>query len=397
LAESNRLYAGLFGYTVSDITIKNVGVNIHPNGITSTLINNTHGSSFAGGLISNSSSATIANCYVTGDITAITTNDLNFSYVYAGGLVGNSENVTIENCYTMCNIVAIATSGWAYAGGLVSKSIQTSIVNSYATGDVIAGSTVSYAGGLIGNSSIVDIKSCYRLNNQTIIGDITNEIGMPLTHEEMQNRDLFVGWNFQTIWNSNSNINRGYPYLTIRDFVHPIITISVQPENKNVTQGKIEGNLTIEAYITSNQTLDYQWYQCLNTIPDLSIDDLVGTGDSFAIPLELTAGTYDYYCVVSGAADTKNVISNIATVTVNAPLVITPVSVTLSAFITQFNGNKNDLTITVTEHFSDGSINVITKTFAINNNATGTYQVNNYNIYVDTKGNTQIRACYIAE
>ena len=73
----------------------------------------------------------------------------------------------------------------------------------------------------------------------------------------------------------------------------------------------------------------------------------------------------------------------------------TLIGVTPSAFVTKLNGNKNDLTITVTELFSNKSTNAITKTFSINNNAAGTYQVGNYKIYVDTKGNTQIRECYI--
>jgi hypothetical protein len=71
-----------------------------------------------------------------------------------------------------------------------------------------------------------------------------------------------------------------------------------------------------------------------------------------------------------------------------------PVEPTVSAFVTKLNGNKNDLTITVIEN-PTGTPNEIKKTFSINNNAAGTYQVGNYNVYVDTKGNDQIRACYI--
>ena len=71
--------------------------------------------------------------------------------------------------------------------------------------------------------------------------------------------------------------------------------------------------------------------------------------------------------------------------------------VTPSAFVEKLNGNKNNLTITVTETNSDGTTDNITKTFSIDNNAAGTYVVGLYKVYVDTKGNTQIRACYIVE
>jgi uncharacterized repeat protein (TIGR02543 family) len=71
------------------------------------------------------------------------------------------------------------------------------------------------------------------------------------------------------------------------------------------------------------------------------------------------------------------------------------VNVTPMAEVTKLTGNKNDLTITLTEELSDGTINTLTKAFNIDNNATDTYTVGSYKVYVDTKGNTQIRACYL--
>ncbi|MCL2163210.1 MAG: C69 family dipeptidase [Oscillospiraceae bacterium] len=66
-----------------------------------------------------------------------------------------------------------------------------------------------------------------------------------------------------------------------------------------------------------------------------------------------------------------------------------------AASIEKLNGNKNNLTITVTEYYLSGRTSVFTETFSIDNNAAGTYQVGDYMVYVDTKGNTQIRECYI--
>ena len=71
------------------------------------------------------------------------------------------------------------------------------------------------------------------------------------------------------------------------------------------------------------------------------------------------------------------------------------VSASPSAYVEKLNGNKNNLTIKITENFSDGNVNIIEATFSINNNAADTYQVGMYKVYVDTKGNTQIRQCYI--
>jgi len=69
--------------------------------------------------------------------------------------------------------------------------------------------------------------------------------------------------------------------------------------------------------------------------------------------------------------------------------------VTPTASVNKLNGNQNDLTITVTEVYSNGLANVISEKIKINNNAAGTYSVGAYKVYVDTKGNDQIRACYI--
>jgi hypothetical protein len=75
--------------------------------------------------------------------------------------------------------------------------------------------------------------------------------------------------------------------------------------------------------------------------------------------------------------------------------VVKIVSATPTASVKKLTGNKNDLTITITEKLSDGTINVLSKTFSIDNNAAATYTIGSYKVYVDTKGNTQIRACYI--
>ena len=62
-----------------------------------------------------------------------------------------------------------------------------------------------------------------------------------------------------------------------------------------------------------------------------------------------------------------------------------------SAVVTKLKGNSNELTITVNETRIDGSTTTVTKTFTIKNNAAGTYKVGEHKVYVDTKGNTQVR------
>ncbi|GAA1869169.1 hypothetical protein GCM10009687_41120 [Asanoa iriomotensis] len=66
-----------------------------------------------------------------------------------------------------------------------------------------------------------------------------------------------------------------------------------------------------------------------------------------------------------------------------------------SAVVKKLTGNTNELTITVTQTHVDGSESPVTATFTIDNNAAGTYTVGDYRVYVDTKGNTQVRSISI--
>ena len=66
-----------------------------------------------------------------------------------------------------------------------------------------------------------------------------------------------------------------------------------------------------------------------------------------------------------------------------------------SASVEKLTGNKNNLTVNVTEYYTDGSTKIFERTFSIDNNAAASYDVGPYRVYVDTKGNIQIRECYI--
>ena len=69
--------------------------------------------------------------------------------------------------------------------------------------------------------------------------------------------------------------------------------------------------------------------------------------------------------------------------------------VTTSAVVKQLKGNQNELTVTVVESFPHHASIVYTKTFMIDNNVEGYYEFGGYTVFVNTKGNTQIRDCFI--
>jgi len=71
------------------------------------------------------------------------------------------------------------------------------------------------------------------------------------------------------------------------------------------------------------------------------------------------------------------------------------VRATPTAWVKKLNGNTNELYITVTETYCNGKTIKTELMFSIKNNAEGFYQVGPYRVFVDTKGNDQIRQIYI--
>ena len=68
-----------------------------------------------------------------------------------------------------------------------------------------------------------------------------------------------------------------------------------------------------------------------------------------------------------------------------------------AAWVRVFPGNMNELFITVTEYYCNGTDKDIEAAIFIRNNAASTYNVGSYKVYVDTKGNDQIRQLYIVK
>ena len=117
----------------------------------------------------------------------------------------------------------------------------------------------------------------------------------------------------------------------------------------------------------------------------------VGAGETIEIEVFVrtaTGAAADFDLTVVASSET-----NAAKIATAGLKVIT--DVVPSASVKKQNGNKNDLTVNVTEFYNDGTKTVFTQVFSIANNAEGVYAVGEYKVYVDTKGNDQIRACYL--
>ena len=173
---------------------------------------------YAGGVLGNAFSSTITNCYNTGNITASSSKS---SDAIAGGITGLFSISTITNCYNMGNIDASSSSGASnvYAGGIAGDSslFSTSITNCYTIGKITAvSSRLTYVGGLVGYLGYFSsIENSYYINNISNAnkGNGTLINVKALSENEMKNKNNYVGFDFDTVWAIDPNINNGYPYF----------------------------------------------------------------------------------------------------------------------------------------------------------------------------------------
>ncbi len=177
-------YAGLFGTTSLSANIRNIGLlNVN---ITSSSSSNTYTDfSYAGGLVG-SNSATITNCYSTGNISSSSPNASDS----AGGLVGiNNDDGIISNSYSTGNVSSSSSIDFfSSAGGLVGFN-NGSISNSYSTENTV--DSTFYTGGLVG------------INNDS--GGITNSYSTGIVSSSSADSSSVggvVGFNKGSITNS---------------------------------------------------------------------------------------------------------------------------------------------------------------------------------------------------
>lgn len=101
---------------------------------------------------------------------------------------------------------------------------------------------------------------------------------------------------------------------TVWAWISPEVTVTAHPKGASVTEGSITGNLTVTA--ASDGALSYQWYKCEDENGKGAVKIADATATTFAIPKDLTAGTYYFFAkvIVDGIASTD---TDVATVVVS--------------------------------------------------------------------------------
>ena len=203
---------GLFAYLGRDGQIKNLGMeNLN--------VNATNGDC-VGGLVGYNWRGTIANCYLTGNISGcgvvgglVGDNDGTINSCsstgsvsgefYVGGLVGLNYG-TITCCYSTGRVSGTKDR----IGGLVGSNYPGTVNNCYSTGSVLGatdvGGLVGYGGGVV--NSFWDIETSGRLESE---GG-----GIGKTTEEMKTASTFFSWgvcSYEGIWTIDDG--NDYPRL----------------------------------------------------------------------------------------------------------------------------------------------------------------------------------------
>ena len=308
---------GLFSW-INRAVIKNLGV-------TNCLI---FGKTDVAGLAGTArDSAVILDCYVTGKIKAAEHN--------AGGLVGTQIGGAIRNSFSSASIVCTDINGGGLLGQFIGLGTGT-IKNCYATGNVDG---YNQAGGLIGNTSLLDIENSYATGKVTgtygvggfigVIGNTTtvtncfwdtvsstlnvstgsgiidaNSEATGKTTAQMQTLGTYTnaGWDFlgettngtDDIWQHISSgclSGLGYPTFKYIDTAAPVIN--------NTTSATICANNKAALTATSNaKLLDWYTTQSGNVI--------AGRGANFTTPV-LNATTSYWVEATNGSCSTARV------------------------------------------------------------------------------------------
>lgn len=164
------------------------------------------------------------------------------SYGFIGGICGNAYSgstsaITIKNCYNIGDVTSNRTSDIAGILGCAdytSSSYKNIITNCYNIGKCLteSGSVNSGAYGITYNDSYCKISNCYYLKGT----GKSNTGATELTAGQIVLKSSYTGFDFDTVWQMNTNAVYPYPQLQNNlqnDRVITEATLYTQP-NKTV-------------------------------------------------------------------------------------------------------------------------------------------------------------------
>lgn len=203
-------YIGLFSY-LNGATVQNLGLeNV-----------DVIGGQYVGALVSYAGTSTIQQCYATGKVHAL-------QYI-TGGLIGNTSSCTVQDCWTNVAVVANTTNTTyvKYTGGFVGRdSTSTKFRQCYSLGTSKNNSTAAkgFAGMVNTNTGTArtSFYACF-YNKTTSECTTDGEAGLGATGyitSQMQTASTYFAYDKTTIWYVSDG-----SYPSLQAFDHTVIQI----------------------------------------------------------------------------------------------------------------------------------------------------------------------------
>lgn len=198
-----------------------------------------YGEAIAGGLVGsfNEKKLIMKYCSSSGDVAA------KLYQVCVGGLIGKMtgfQNARVENCYASGTLAGTGHGGfmfnYASMGGLIA-GLQSSNVVDFKVGNCYFAGSSNRGKGTGGDtwgcilsnttSGSYEFENCYYLEksfeNSDLLVSTTRDANIKETNcgsrskDELGSIDTYNNWDFDNVWNIDSSINDGLPYLIIED------------------------------------------------------------------------------------------------------------------------------------------------------------------------------------
>ncbi len=271
-------FSGVFdgdGYCISGLTeqffyenkgtVKNTGFKTIKEGISSSAV------------VAYDNKGTIESCYAEGKVNG---------YRYVEGFI-YTNNGTIENCYFKGNVNSINGN----AGGFVGYNDKT-IKNCYCVATVDA--YYSKSGFAYSNGST--ITNCYY--DKQISGLSDTGDGEPKNTLALKMAATYSGWDFENVWDLDSEINDGYPHHRIDKRAKPAIN-SLQ---LNITEAPLIIGETLELTASADPEgadVTVNWQSSDASVASVDASGVVTANAIGAAVITASVGTVKAYCSVT--------------------------------------------------------------------------------------------------
>jgi len=254
-ADSVGLFGCTLGGTISNLKLTDLNIQGHY---------------FVGGLVGNNDNTDISKCSSTGTVSGS---------AMIGGLAGQIINSAVDKCFSTVSV----NCSVSYLGGFAAIIDNTSVSNCYATGSVNGPSSgTARAGGFLGYlnpggtidkcystglvTAVIDLVGGFLGGNSNAPGEeVTNSFwdkdaslptspagGIGKTTAEMKTQSTFTdaGWD-NIVWNMESGINNGYPYLDWQNPDGSPLPVNLVNYSATLTEDKVTLNWQTETEVNN--------------------------------------------------------------------------------------------------------------------------------------------------